>query len=184
MRIRADTRNRSIIVVAARLVLGLTRGAQRRLGVGTFGTGTSIRQSRKPGPGASYRNIFTGQVLALEGRLLRGGGSRIARLTAGRRFGTYLVSKELGLAHPAAGIAAAKFRVRSLRPLGRSWGHGSLTSRTRRRRFRTRFERFVPSKRFRTAALPPPTPTGRRRSMLAPMTECCTHSAPLPGLRP
>ncbi len=55
----------SIIVVAARLVLGLTRGAQRGALESDVWQGTSITIPETR-PGASYRNIFTGQVLTLE----------------------------------------------------------------------------------------------------------------------
>lgn len=56
----------SIIVVAARLVVGLTHGAQRGALESDVWQGTSITI---PGtrPGASYRNIFTGQVVTVEG---------------------------------------------------------------------------------------------------------------------
>jgi (1->4)-alpha-D-glucan 1-alpha-D-glucosylmutase len=54
----------SLIVIAARLVLGLTRGAQRGALESDVWQGTSLSIPETM-PGASYRNIFTGQVLTL-----------------------------------------------------------------------------------------------------------------------
>jgi (1->4)-alpha-D-glucan 1-alpha-D-glucosylmutase len=55
----------SVIVVAARLVLGLTRGAQRGALESDVWQGTSITIPETR-PGASYKNIFTGQVVTLD----------------------------------------------------------------------------------------------------------------------
>jgi (1->4)-alpha-D-glucan 1-alpha-D-glucosylmutase len=54
----------SIIVVASRLVLGLTRGAQRGALESDAWQGTSLTLPAT-GQGTSYRNIFTGQILTL-----------------------------------------------------------------------------------------------------------------------
>ena len=55
----------AIIVVAARLVVGLTRGAQRGALESDVWQGTSIAIPETR-PGTAYRNIFTGQVVTVE----------------------------------------------------------------------------------------------------------------------
>ena len=105
----------SIIVVAARLVLGLTRGAQRGALESDVWQGTSITIP-ETGRGPLIEISSQGKSSPLRGRLARW---RFPNCSAYCRPPFWNVSREQGAraCYPAAGIAAAKFRVRSLRPL-------------------------------------------------------------------